>query len=86
MKKKVFLAAVAVCGAAVSIFAFNGAGDDNALLMQNIESLARNESQDYHICYYESTVQVGRTYYDCGSCEKVQDEKGKGSYTKCYPK
>lgn len=34
----------------------------------------------------KSTVQVGRTYYDCGSCEKVQDEKGKGSYTKCYPK
>ncbi len=41
----------------------------------------------YNICYYESVVVKGRTYYDCGDCcDKVYDEKGKGHASKCFYK
>ncbi len=40
---------------------------------------------EYHICYSESRVKVGYTYYDCGSCPtKVYDEKGRGNVSKCF--
>jgi len=40
---------------------------------------------NYHICYSESRVKVGYTYYDCGNCPtKVYDEKGRGSVSKCF--
>ena len=55
------------------------------LLLQNVEALSESENlEKYHICYYESVVKKGRTYYDCGSCKKVYDEKGKGTYSKCF--
>jgi hypothetical protein len=38
----------------------------------------------YKICYFNSKVRTGFTYYDCGSCTKVYDEQGKGSYSKCW--
>jgi len=40
---------------------------------------------DYTICYWESKVRTGYTYYACGDClTKVYDEQGKGKKTKCY--
>ncbi len=36
------------------------------------------------ICFYQSKVKVGATYYDCGTCSKVMDEVAKGSPSKCY--
>jgi len=36
------------------------------------------------ICYNRSVVRTGHTYYDCQSCDKVYDEKGKGSQSKCW--
>lgn len=56
--------------------------------MKNIEALASGEktpSSQYNICYSESKVKVGYTYYNCGDCPtKVYDEQGKGRYTKCF--
>lgn len=60
--------------------------DDVDLLMQNVEALSDPEPNNYNICYSESKVAKGYTYYDCGSCEKVYDEKGKGTYSKCFVK
>ena len=34
----------------------------------------------------KSKVRTGYTYYDCGSCDRVYDEQGKGSTSKCLPK
>lgn len=55
----------------------------------NVEALTRGESgaggTNYNICYSESVVRIGASYYDCGNClKKIYDEKGKGSYTKCF--
>ena len=55
------------------------------IIQANVEALANDESSaGYVICYHESTVKVGKTYYDCGTCEKVYDETGTGKYTKCF--
>jgi hypothetical protein len=35
------------------------------------------------VCYWESKVRTGYTYYDCGSCKKVYDEEGRGKASKC---
>lgn len=57
----------------------------NPLMMENINALAESGSSNYHICYSESKVRKGYTYYDCGDCTtKVYDEQGKGTYSKCF--
>ncbi|WP_099292644.1 MULTISPECIES: NVEALA domain-containing protein [unclassified Butyricimonas] len=65
---------------------FNISKHATNLALKNIEALASGEgsSSSYNICYYSSVVKVGYTYYDCGSCTQVQNEKGKGNYTKCF--
>lgn len=42
------------------------------------------EGSSHVICYYESKVKVGFSYYDCGSCTKVYDEEAKGKPSKCW--
>ncbi|HEY9542146.1 MULTISPECIES: hypothetical protein [Bacteroidales] len=56
------------------------------MLDENVEALTDGEGYgNYNICYSESKVAKGHTYYDCGNCLiKVYDEKGKGSYSKCF--
>lgn len=55
------------------------------LFSANVEALADEEiGGNYKICYSESVVKVGYTYYDCGPCTKVYDEKGRGRYSKCF--
>lgn len=55
------------------------------MLNENVEALTAGESGgNYNICYSESKVVKGYTYYDCGNCQKVYDEKGKGNYSKCF--
>ena len=55
------------------------------MLNENIEALTAGESgRNYNICYSESKVVKGYTYYDCGNCQKVYDEKGKDNYSKCF--
>lgn len=60
---------------------------ENDILFANIEALS-NDGEDgtkgYSICYYGSKVVVGYTYYDCVTCKKVYDEKGRGHYSKCF--
>ena len=63
---------------------------ENDILSANIEALSKGEedgtdgTKGYSICYYESKVVVGYTYYDCVTCKKVYDEKGRGNYSKCF--
>ncbi|SUE34589.1 Uncharacterised protein [Rikenella microfusus] len=63
------------------------------LTLANLEAMALMNSaldvdgggQSYVICYSESRVKKGYTYYDCGKCpEKIYDEQGKGRYSKCF--
>lgn len=87
MKKTMFLAAGAVLVAAAvsaSVYVNSGRSSMDDLFNTNVEALARNESGNYKICYYESVVRVGYTYYDCGTCEKIYDEKGRGRISKCF--
>lgn len=79
-------AGVALLAAAVSasVYVNNGRNPMDDLFSANVEALARNEGGNYKICYYESVVRVGYTYYDCGTCEKIYDEKGRGSISKCF--
>lgn len=58
----------------------------DVLLNENVEALTNGENgQSYHICYFESKIVKGYTYYDCGDCPtKVYDEKGRGTYSKCF--
>ena len=78
-------AGAVMLAAAVSATVYVGnlnKGDD--LFLANVEALVDEESSgNYKICYSESVVKVGYTYYDCGTCEKVYDEKGRGRYSKC---
>lgn len=55
-------------------------------LMENVEALADNDQSGsrYRICYNRSRVKTGYTYYDCGTCQKVYDEKGKDSESKFF--
>ena len=76
-------AAAAITTAAFCIHRQITLSDDP--LFANVEALTDDESNDqYAICYSESQVRKGATYYDCGTCEKVYDEKGKGTYSKCF--
>ncbi len=79
--KRVFLFAVII--AAVSM-AYYQKSEKEDFFMENVEALSQGESANYNICYSSSKVVIGYTYYDCGSCEKVYDEKGKGSASKCF--
>ena len=90
MKKKIFLLP---CIAAVAIATFVGAKsfqtnayESNDLLLQNVEALSAGSdaSGSYVICYSESKVRKGWTYYNCGTCEQVYDEQGKKTYSKCF--
>ena len=54
------------------------------IVSANVEALSEVENQNYSICYHESKVAVGYTYYDCGTCQKVYDEKGRKNYSKCF--
>ena len=88
MKKKIILfaaGAVLLAASAITFASVNKSNDPmDDLFKANVEALARNESANYRICYSESVVKVGYTYYDCGTCAKVYDEKGKGQYSKCW--
>lgn len=44
------------------------------------------ESGNEVYCYSESRVKIGYTYYDCGPCDKVYDEEGRGDRLKCIYK
>lgn len=59
---------------------------ENYLMLANVEALADGDAgaSKYSICYHESKVKVGYTYYDCDGCKKEYDEKGIGSYSKCF--
>ena len=86
MKKLLFCALAGAIGfSGAKTYEHSQKNITNDLLLQNVEALSENESPtNYRICYYKSVVRKGRTYYDCGSCEKVYDEKGTGTYTKCF--
>ena len=91
MKKKVFLMLPCIAALAIAIVVGKKtyelhAYETNSLLMQNVEALSSSGDApgNYNICYSESRVAKGHTYYDCGSCDKVYDEKGKGTYSKCF--
>ena len=91
IKKKilsgVFVVAIAAI-AAVNVN-FNSEAENalSALNMANVEALADGESSgnNYNLCYSESKVRTGYTYYACGDCpNKVYDEQGKGTVSKCF--
>ena len=86
MKKKLMIAVSAVLAASAGIFAYlNSESKADDLFSANVEALADEEiGGNYKICYSESVVKVGYTYYDCGPCTKVYDEKGRGRYSKCF--
>jgi hypothetical protein len=90
MKKKVIISTFAI--AAMALTTFTGYKTfglkktmADIILDENIEALTQGETeQKYAICYWESKVARGYTYYDCGKCEKIYDERGKGTYSKCF--
>ena len=88
MKKKIILfaaGAVLLAASAITFASVNKSNDPmDDLFKANVEALARNESGNYRICYSESVVRKGYTYYDCGTCTKIYDEKGRGQYSKCW--
>lgn len=87
MKQKLILAASVAIVAAAAFCGISSAvriSSNNSLFLANAEALMTSETQNYAICYSESVVRIGHTYYDCGSCQKIYDEKGRGSYSKCF--
>lgn len=90
MKKKIFkvvlLASLTVC----TTIGITSANRDKESIMNivfaNIEALASSSEggDNYKLCYSTSRVKKGYTYYDCGSCQKVYDEKGTGTVSKCF--
>ena len=86
MKTKIFyfvLVATLVC----TVFQMNcKTSSEFTYLLENVEALAGNDQSgsNYPVCYHKSKVKTGYTYYDCGSCEKVYDEKAKGAESKCF--
>lgn len=59
--------------------------NSDLIFERNVEALANGESgSNYVLCYHESRVRRGYTYYDCGTCQKVYDEKGQGHESKCF--
>jgi len=89
-KNKVLIGVVAVAIASVAAvnvhFANKSESSLSALNMTNVEALAQGENGggNYNLCYSESRVRRGYTYYDCGECKKVYDEQGRGSVSKCF--
>lgn len=55
------------------------------LALANVEALADGESGSGNTvdCYSESDYKSGSTYYDCGSCKKEENSKGKGNKRTC---
>lgn len=91
MKKKIvgaFILAIACMGIVWGQFFYEKNSVENNLMLANVEALASGDvdSDNYIICYSESKVVTGYTYYDCNSCKKVYDEKGKGGKSKCFKK
>lgn len=89
MKKNLLKTVLLLSVASISAIYANFATEldlSSQLSMKNVEALAEgNEDKNYNICYSESKVVVGKTYYDCGDCpNKVYDEQGKGSKSKCF--
>ena len=91
MKKKIISSVFALALLATAGWGVNKSMNSDAnlsdLALANVEALAGDESggSNYNICYSESRVKVGYTYYDCGDCpNKVYDEKGRGTYSKCF--
>ena len=84
-------AALLVMAVLTFVYVKNDANKNNEIFNANVEALADEEEgsttiDTYAICYHESRVRVGYTYYDCVTCEKIYDEKGKGDYSKCFGK
>lgn len=87
MKKKIIFAGATLllATAAVTMYSTSNKSSISDLLNANVEALARGESGEYAICYYESKVAIGYSYIFCPDCpQKTMDEKGRGSYTKCF--
>lgn len=90
MKKKIFkvalLASLTVCTTIGITSANRDKGSIMNIVFANIEALASSSEggDNYKLCYSTSKVKRGCTYYDCGSCQKVYDEKGTGTVTKCF--
>ncbi len=92
MRNKIFFSVIVFAVGTFTVFTnykTSGTKTDVALLMleENVEALTNGEegSGNYNICYSESKVAKGRTYYNCGDCpNKIYDEKGIGSYSKCF--
>lgn len=86
--RKIYLRIMSVTTIIVTLFIISisiKVDAPDSIFQANVEALANDESSaGYVICYHESTVKVGKTYYDCGTCEKVYDETGTGKYTKCF--
>lgn len=89
MKRKMLLATILIVASlcVVSYSSQKNQENDSKVFLENVEALterAEEGGSDGIICYYSSKVSIGYTYYDCGTCKKVYDEKGKGSYSKCF--
>lgn len=90
MNKKIFSLGVCIAMGITAIVAYSlktsSLSKNSKLIMDNVEALSSGDvsSSNYRLCYSESKIAKGYTYYDCGKCEKVYDEKGKGTYTKCF--
>lgn len=93
--KKIFIfgatAAALVCAVVLGIKSH--CANNDTLFYANLEALTNPEDDggsveygngNYNICYSESRVRSGYTYYDCGSCTKIYDEQGRGIYSKCF--
>jgi hypothetical protein len=88
MKNKIFIGIAVGAFAIAMVFNISLAEQKktNGISLENIVVMAQAQSEinHYHICYHTSKVRKGYTYYDCGSCSKVYDEKGKGDPSKCF--
>ena len=90
MRNKIFFAVMFFLVGTFVVFTNNktfGIKTDVAesMLDENVEALTAGEgSENYNTCYSESKVAKGYTYIDCGSCQKVYDEKGRGPVSKCF--
>lgn len=92
MKKKIFIVSAFFSIVTLATIGTKIASSENisslGLMFSNMEALASDTEgggSNYNICYFESKVVKSRTYYDCNDCKtKIYDEKGVGTYTKCF--